>query len=152
MTTLTAARRAVLSALLIAIGLIHLLDLPGKWEETRWMGVAYLGLIAAAVVAADLALRTTLGRLPLLIAAGVAAGPMIGFILTRTTGLPDATGDIGNWLEPLGLASLFVEGVTVLLCAIAFTEHADRSAWLSDGTLPPQRMSGDVATSRSLVS
>jgi hypothetical protein len=29
--------------------------------------------------------------------------------VTRTVGLPDATGDIGHWLEPLGLASLFVE-------------------------------------------
>ncbi len=34
----------------------------------------------------------------------------MGYVLSRTTGLPQATGDIGNWTEPLGLASLFVEG------------------------------------------
>jgi hypothetical protein len=28
-------------------------------------------------------------------------------------GLPNATADIGNWLEPLGLASLVVEGFVV---------------------------------------
>jgi hypothetical protein len=31
-------------------------------------------------------------------------------VLSRTTGLPDATGDIGNWKEPIGLANAFVEG------------------------------------------
>jgi hypothetical protein len=29
--------------------------------------------------------------------------------------LPGATEDVGNWLESLGLASLFVEGCVVLL-------------------------------------
>jgi len=36
---------------------------------------------------------------------------------SRTVGLPAATGDIGNWLEPVGLASLFVEATVVLLIA-----------------------------------
>jgi hypothetical protein len=31
---------------------------------------------------------------------------MLGYVLTRTSGLPDATLDVGNWTEPLGLASL----------------------------------------------
>jgi hypothetical protein len=44
-----------------------------------------------------------------LIAAGLAASAAVGYVLSRTTGLPNATGDIGNWTEPLGLASLFVE-------------------------------------------
>jgi len=38
---------------------------------------------------------------------------MIAFVIDRTVGLPNATTDIGNWTEPLGLASLYVEGVTV---------------------------------------
>jgi hypothetical protein len=33
--------------------------------------------------------------------------------------LPTATGDIGNWHEPLGQASLFVEGAVVVLSASA---------------------------------
>jgi hypothetical protein len=39
----------------------------------------------------------------------------VGYTLTRTVGLPQAMGDIGNWTEPLGLASLFVEGSLVAL-------------------------------------
>ena len=42
-------------------------------------------------------------------------GALVGYTLTRTVGLPQATADIGNWTEPLGLASLFVEGSLVAL-------------------------------------
>jgi hypothetical protein len=54
-------------------------------------------------------------RAALLAAAGLALSAAIGYVLSRTTGLPNATGDIGNWTEPLGLASLFVEGCLVAL-------------------------------------
>ncbi|MFL5887410.1 MAG: hypothetical protein ACJ77M_20255 [Thermoleophilaceae bacterium] len=37
--------------------------------------------------------------------------------LSRTTGLPNANGDVGNWTERLGLASLFVEGCLLALSA-----------------------------------
>jgi hypothetical protein len=43
------------------------------------------------------------------------AAVIVGYTLSRTTGLPQSTGDIGNWSEPLGLASLFVEGSLVVL-------------------------------------
>jgi hypothetical protein len=36
-------------------------------------------------------------------------------VLSRTTGLPGVSDDVGNWTEPLGLASLWVEGVVFLL-------------------------------------
>jgi hypothetical protein len=39
----------------------------------------------------------------------LSSSPFIGYVLSRTTGLPGAMGDIGNWTEPLGLASLYVE-------------------------------------------
>ena len=51
---------------------------------------------------------------------------MLAYILSRTTGLPNATYDIGIWSEPLGLASLFVEGALVCLTAgvLATRRHA----------------------------
>lgn len=52
--------------------------------------------------------------------AGVLAlATFAGYSLTRTVGLPQSTGDIGNWLEPIGLASLFVEGVVIFLAGYA---------------------------------
>jgi len=108
------ARRAVAAAGLLGIALIHLLDLPGKLDETRYLGYAYIGLIAASVVLAELLIRRD-DRRVWAATAGLAALVLIGFVVNRTVGLPRAMEDIGNWLEPLGLASLFVEGSVILL-------------------------------------
>ncbi|MEA2340710.1 MAG: hypothetical protein QOG11_787, partial [Solirubrobacteraceae bacterium] len=56
------------------------------------------------------------------------AAAAAGFVLTRTVGLPQATGDIGNWMEPLGLASLFVEGTLIVLAAFALSSLAPAPA------------------------
>jgi hypothetical protein len=48
---------------------------------------------------------------------------LTGFVLSRTTGLPQATGDIGNWSEPLGIASMFVEGALIALAGGVLAEH-----------------------------
>jgi len=42
-------------------------------------------------------------------------------VLSRTTGLPGTTGDIGNWSEPLGLASMLVEAAFILVSAYALS-------------------------------
>lgn len=42
-----------------------------------------------------------------------AALVLAGFIVNRTGGMPNATDDIGNWLEPLGLASMAVEAAVI---------------------------------------
>lgn len=39
----------------------------------------------------------------------LAAGPLLGYLLTRSVGLPGDSGDTGNWLDSLGLTSMFVE-------------------------------------------
>jgi hypothetical protein len=106
------ASRASVAVGLAGIGLIHLLDSIGKYSETRYLFWMYVALIVGSVVTAGAVLFSR-ARLPLLVAAGLAAGALVGFVLSRTTGLPNATGDIGNWTEPLGLASLFVEATVV---------------------------------------
>lgn len=45
----------------------------------------------------------------------LAAAVLLGYVVNRSVGLPGAMDDIGNWLEPLGLASMFVEAVVVVL-------------------------------------
>ncbi|HEX2805484.1 MAG TPA: hypothetical protein VHN80_04880 [Kineosporiaceae bacterium] len=110
----SAVRRGVVAIGLAGVALIHVLDLPGKLEETPYLGVAYLGLIISALIVAEALVRrdTTLAWLA---AAGIALATMAGYVVNRTLGMPGAMDDIGNWLEPLGLASLFVEGVVAVL-------------------------------------
>ena len=100
----------------MGIGLIHTLDLPSKWHETPYLGLGYVLLIGASLVAAGGVIAGRNRRWAHL-AVAVAAIPLAGYVVSRTVGLPAATGDIGNWLEPLGLASLFVEGAVLLLIA-----------------------------------
>jgi hypothetical protein len=112
------AARAVAAVGLAGVALIHLLDAPGKFSETPYMGWMYVGLMAAClVVAADLVVRGS--RLAWAGAVALPLSALVGFTLTRTVGLPQAHGDIGNWSEPLGLASLFVEGTLVAFSAVA---------------------------------
>ena len=108
---------------LAGVALIHLLDAPGKFEETPYMGWLYVALIAGCVGAAAALIRSGSPRI-WLAAALVPVGPLVGYTLTRTVGLPQATGDIGNWAEPLGLASLFVEIGLVTLCLYMLTSFS----------------------------
>jgi hypothetical protein len=125
-----AIARAVAIAGLGSIALIHLLDLPGKFTETPYMAWMYLGLIAGCVLLAGALWRSSDSRI-WAAAVVLPLSVVVGFTLSRTTGLPQATGDIGNWTESLGLASLFVEGAlaalagSVLLTRMPVRSHAD---------------------------
>ncbi|MEW2295622.1 hypothetical protein ABZ719_23435 [Streptomyces sp. NPDC006743] len=110
-----AARWAGALLCLVVAG-IHVVD-QGGFTATRdpaYVGIAYHVLEIAAVVAAVLLLMR-LPRPGWLLAAGVAAGPVLGYLLSRGPGLPDYRDDVGNWTEPLGLASLAVEGTLLLV-------------------------------------
>ena len=113
--------RAVASIGLVGIGLIHILDLPGKLEETPYLGVAYIALIVGTLVgAAWLAMRDD--RRAWMLGAVLALATLAGYVINRTVGMPNATEDIGNWLEPLGLASLFVETLVALVTILALAD------------------------------
>ncbi|MEA2445578.1 MAG: hypothetical protein QOJ12_2870 [Thermoleophilales bacterium] len=113
-----AVRDAVARSLAVVglsgMALIHLLDVQSKFQELPYMGVMYVGLIVSSVVLAGLLIRSS-DRRVWLAAALLPAVVILGYTLTRTTGLPQDSGDIGNWSEPLGIASLFVEGLVVAL-------------------------------------
>jgi hypothetical protein len=105
---------------MLAIALIHLLDVIGKIKETPYLGVMYIALMVASVAVAFYLLHT--GATLAWAAAGLlAAATLAGFILSRTTGLPNASDDIGNWTEGLGLASMFVEGAVIVLAGYALS-------------------------------
>ena len=103
---------------LAGVALIHLLDLPGKFQETPYLAWLYVGLIFGCLIVAAALVRSSDPR-AWTAAALLPLGALVGYTLTRTIGLPQAMDDIGNWAEPLGLASLFVEGSLVALsCAM----------------------------------
>jgi hypothetical protein len=108
---------------LAGIGLIHLLDSVETFHETRWLFWAYMALMAASVVVAGALLHRP-GPRWFGAAAVLALSIMVGYVLSRTTGLPGADDDIGNWTDGLGLASLWVEGAVVLAGGYGVALHA----------------------------
>jgi hypothetical protein len=108
--------RGVGAAGLLGVGLIHFLDVFDKFHETAYIGVLYLALIAASLVAAHRLIMVG-DRRAWLLTGGLAAATFAAYAVSRTVGLPASSDDIGNWTEPLGLASLFVEGAVVALSA-----------------------------------
>jgi hypothetical protein len=107
------ARTAAIAGL-GGIALIHCLQSPEAFEETTYLGILFVGAIVAALGVAALLTRTSDDRV-WLAAGGLATLILIGYVLSRTSGLPDATVDVGNWSEPLGLASLVAEGLVVFV-------------------------------------
>jgi hypothetical protein len=112
---------------LSGIGLIHLLDSVDTYSETRWLFWAYVALMASTIIVGGALLHRPDARW-FAAAALLAAAPIAGFILSRTTGLPGADDDIGVWTEPLGLASLWVEGAVLATSSYALALLAAKRA------------------------
>jgi hypothetical protein len=110
--------RGLGAALLIGVAQIHFLDVFDKFEENVAQGWMFATLIVGCLVAtAALVHRSSVLVWALAALCGLA--PMAGYIISRSVGLAGATDDIGNWTEPLGLASLSMESSLVLVGAYA---------------------------------
>jgi hypothetical protein len=117
------ATRGAAAVGLAGIALIHLLDSIDTYADTRYFFWLYVALMVSCLVLAALVLRGA-GRAVWLAVGGLASLVIAGYVLSRTTGLPNADDDIGNWTDPLGLASLFVEGCVIAVSAYGFTALA----------------------------
>ena len=104
-------------ALILTIGLIHVIDAPESFEDAAYKSWLFYANGAGALVAAFGIYRSrqnwgwNLGLL-------IAACSLIGYIASRTVGLPQIPAEPDAWLEPLGVASLIAEGlfVAVFVC------------------------------------
>lgn len=115
--------RATAVAGLGAVALIHVLDAPGTFGAQTYKGWLYIVLIAGCLTTAAALIRGTASR-TWVAAALLPLGALSGFVVSRTVGLPGGGDDIGNWTEPLGLASLFVEGTLFSLSAAVLRSRA----------------------------
>jgi len=111
--------------LVLATGLIHLIEGPENYEEVAYKGILFFLNAAGALVAAIGIYRGekvwgwTLGLV-------VTAGALLLYIVSRTVGLPGLEVD-DEWFEPMGVASLLVEGLFVLLYIYVMSASGARS-------------------------
>ena len=109
-----AVLRAVAVVGLAGVALIHALDAHNTFTSTPYIGWLYVGLITGSLGAAAWLLRGSDSR-AWAVAVLLSTGAIVGFVCSRTVGQPGSTDEIGNWWEPLGLASLFVERAVAAL-------------------------------------
>lgn len=127
-STKALAVRLVASLLCVGVAVIHVIDqggIPGS-KTPGYVGIGYWILELVAVLTA-VWLIASQAKAPWGIALGVAAGPLIGYVLSRGPGLPDYSDDKGNWAEPLGVLSLVVE-LGLLVLAVATLSRTSRTA------------------------
>jgi hypothetical protein len=124
-----ALSRAVAIAALGGVALVHVLQLPDALAETLYLGLLFIGAVVMAVVL-SVALTLTSDERVWAAAAGLAALILLGYLVSRTSGLPAATNDVGEWAEPLGLVSMVVEGLLVCLGAgVLASRRAVAPSW-----------------------
>jgi uncharacterized membrane protein YfcA len=99
--------------LILVVGLIHVIDAPDSFHDAVYKGWLFYTNGAVAVVAAYGIYRKEcwgwgLGLL-------VAAGSFLGYVASRTVGLPLIPAEPDTWLEPLGVASLIAEAAFIAI-------------------------------------
>ena len=112
--------RAIGALALVALAVIHVVDLPGTLGPTPLVGIGYLGIIAGSILIAGVLIARS-HWLAWTAAGAVTISAMGGYLLTRGLrgGFLGDHGDVGNWHCPLGIAALSVESVIVLLVLLA---------------------------------
>jgi hypothetical protein len=116
-----AAARAVTAIGLMAVGVIHALEIPGQLPAASWLAAGFC-LITVAAPACALWLLARPGPLPWLAAGLLCLSVATGYVLTRSVAVPGDAADVGNWLEPLGLAALITEGFVVILVGLVLAQ------------------------------
>jgi hypothetical protein len=122
-----AVARSLAAVGLAGVALIHVLDAHDTFVATPWQGWLYVALIAGCLATAAQVVRDG-SRAAWLATLILPLGALAAFVWSRTVGLPGGADDIGNWWEPLGLASLFVEGAVVALAAAVLRGRAPAAA------------------------
>jgi uncharacterized membrane protein YfcA len=119
MTTPTHNLKIVGVAAIVATGLIHLATARDSFGEATYKGLLFVANGVGAFVAAVGVYRRA--EWAWLLGALVAGGALLGYVLSRTVGLPGLPAEPDAWLEPLGVASLVAE--VVFLMAFAVTRR-----------------------------
>jgi hypothetical protein len=109
--------RLVSALLALAVAAVHVADQGGitALNSPAWMGWAFRAIEVGGVLTALVLLLPWSAWLGWAAAALLGTGPFLGYIASRSVGVPGDHADIGNWGYWLGTVSLIVEAALVIL-------------------------------------
>jgi hypothetical protein len=111
-------RRWFAVALLLAVAAIHVALVPQHLHEAPYAGALFVALAAGAIATAVGLIVSPL-RLAWLSAGALSFGAVCAYVVSRSVGLPSLQDDVGDWLNPLGVAALLTEAATFVVCVAA---------------------------------
>jgi hypothetical protein len=117
--------RMVGAILALAVAVVHVADQGGvtAFASPDWLGWSYR-LIEVGGILTAIALLVPRPAWPGWAAAALLAiGPFIGYLASRTVGVPQDPGDVGNWGDWTGTVSLFIEAALFALAAGMLLTH-----------------------------
>jgi len=114
--------RLVGAMLALAVTAVHIADQGGvtALADPAWIGWSYRlieagGVLTALALLMPKAVRAGPAWLGWAAAALLGGGPFLGYLASRTIGLPGDPGDVGNWGYWVGTVSLLVEAALIAL-------------------------------------
>lgn len=108
------------AALIFLIGGAHVLIAGEHFLAATYLGILFLANFAGSVVAA-FALYWSPNRWGWLLGDAIAGGAFVGFVASRSIGLPGFEEEVGKWFSIAGLLCLLMEGGFISLSLLALT-------------------------------
>lgn len=102
---------------LLATALVHFVEAPDAFTEATYKGLLFVANGVGAMVAIGAILRGVWAGW--LVGLVVAGGAIVGYVASRTVGLPGIPAEPDAWFEAWGVVSLVAEGAVVLLFLVA---------------------------------
>jgi hypothetical protein len=106
---------------------VHIPVIPEHLEMAPYMGVLFI-LLDIALVALSLVLIVYDVPLGYTAAAVVCVMAVVGYALTRMVPFPQLADDVGNWLEPLGVAAVLSETAMAVVSVVAVGQGRRRAS------------------------
>ena len=113
-----------LAAVALAVsGAVHIPVIPMHLQEAPYIGCLFIALTVVCFVLAGVVL--VVDSVAVWAVSGVVTALAVGaYVLSRSVALPQIGDDVGNWLEPLGVAAIAAEAATVILSLLALRRTA----------------------------
>ena len=124
--------RLVGALLALAVAAVHIADQGSitALASPHWIGWGYRLIEVGGVLTACAILLSRPAWLGWAAGVLLGTGPFLGYVASRSVGVPGDPGDVGNWGYWVGTVSLVVEAAFVVLCIgmlLALRQRPSRS-------------------------
>ena len=122
--------RLVGALLALAVATVHIADQGTITALTspHWIGWGYRFIEVGGVLTAFAVLLSRPAWIGWAAGVLLGIGPFIGYIASRSVGVPGDPGDVGNWGYWVGTVSLFIEAALIVLSATMLLAMRNRQS------------------------